>query len=454
MTLRDWSTSLHNRQISSVELVTSTIAEIKKRDIYCSLITLTEEEALREAAERDKELARGIDRGPFHGVPIAYKDLFYTRGIRTTAGSLLYRDFIPAYDATAVERLRAAGAICVGKTNMHELAYGITSKNPHYGFVLNPHDTGRIAGGSSGGSATLIAANLLPMCLGTDTGGSIRIPASYCGVVGLKPTYGRVSRFGVHPLSFSLDHVGPLGSCVDDCALAANVLAGPDNRDPTCLPFPSPDFNRPVLPNLNGIRVGVPRNFFFDRISEDVSRAVHNAIGAMEHVGAAIHPIDLPDLHAINATARVVQLSETAALYGDQKDASLFGGDLWSLIQQGKLIAAHEYVNAQRLRTLFRSDFDRVWEQVDVLATPTTPVVAPRLEENTVTIGEAEEDTRLASTRLVRAINFLGEPALSMPCGKTGDALPIGLQLISSPWTEPLLLQIARTLEAQLSAVL
>jgi len=454
MRIRDWAASLHSRQISSVELVARTIADIKKRDVYCSLITLTEEEALKQAAERDAELARGIDRGIFHGIPIAYKDLFYTRGIRTTSGSLLYRDFVPAYDATSVERLRAAGAICVGKTNMHELAYGITSKNPHYGFVLNPHDTSRIAGGSSGGSATLIAAELLPMCLGTDTGGSIRIPASYCGVVGLKPTYGRVSRFGVHPLSFSLDHVGPLGSCVDDCAVAMNVLAGPDNRDPTCLPHPAPDFDRQLLPDLNGARIGVPRNFFFDRVSEEVSGAVHNAIDAMEQLGASIHTVDLPDLNAINATARVVQLSETAALYGDQKDPSLFGGDLWSLIQQGKLIAAHEYVNAQRLRTLFRRDFNRVWEQVDVLATPTTPIVAPRLEENTVKMGDADEDTRLASTRLVRAINFLGEPALSMPCGKTGSNLPIGLQLISAPWTEPLLLQIARTLEARLSAVL
>ncbi len=454
MNLQQWATSLRRRQISSLELVTKTLAEIKARDVYCSLITLVEEQALEQAADRDRELAQGIDRGPFHGIPVAYKDLFYTRGIRTTSGSLLYRDFVPTYTATAVQRLQAAGAICIGKTNMHELAYGITSKNPHFGFVLNPRDTSRIAGGSSGGSATLIAANLLPMCLGTDTGGSIRIPASYCGVVGLKPTYGRVSRFGVQPLSFSLDHVGPLGSCVDDCALAMNVIAGPDSHDATCSPLPAPDFNLPSLPDLRRIRVGVPRDFFFDRTTEEVSTAVHQAIGTLEQLGASIHPIDLPNLSEINATARVVQLSETAGLYADQSDPSLFGDDLWTLIQQGKLIAAHEYVNAQRLRTLFRSEFDRVWQQVDVLATPTTPVVAPHLEENTVMIGDAQEDTRLASTRLVRAINFLGEPALSMPCGKTENNLPIGLQLITAPWTEPLLLQIARTLEARLSPFL
>ena len=451
MTVRQWGSLLRHRQISSVELVIKTIAEIKERDIYCSLITLIETQALDEAAERDNELARGIDRGPFHGVPVAYKDLFYTRGIRTTAGSLLYRDFVPSFDATAVERLRAAGAVCVGKTNMHELAYGITSKNPHYGFVLNPRDTSRIAGGSSGGSATLVAADLLPMCLGTDTGGSIRIPASYCGVVGLKPTYGRVSRFGVHPLSFTLDHVGPLGSCVDDCAVAMGVIAGPDYRAPSCSPFDAPDFDLPSLPNLKNIRVGVPRNFF-DRITDEVSRAVHSAIGALEQLGASIDPIDLPDLNEINATARIIQLSETAALYADQNDPSLFGDDLWSLIQQGKLVAGHEYVNAQRVRTLLRHDFDRVWQKVDVLATPTTPIVAPLLEQTTVRIWVTEEDTRLASTRLVRAINFLGEPALSMPCGKAENALPVGLQLISAPWTEPLLLQTAKTLEARLLA--
>lgn len=434
MTVRELGALLRARKISCLELIRQTFANIERRDNFRSLITKTEESALNEAAERDNELAQGIDRGPFHGIPIAYKDLFYTRGVRTTAGSLVFRDFVPEYDATVVKRLRKAGAISVGKTNLHELAYGITSKNPHYGFVLNPRDTNRIAGGSSGGSATLVAGDLVPMALGTDTGGSIRIPASFCGITGLKPTYGRVSRRGVLPLAFSLDHVGPLGSCAEDCALAMNALAGPG-------------FELAELRDLSGMRVGVPTNFYFDRVDEEVARSVRRAVLKMERWGAWVAEIHVPDPAEINAAARIVQLSETAAVYANYTDSRLFGEDVWALIQQGRMIAGHEYVNAQRIRTVFRKEFDALWREIDVLVAPTTPTAAPLLDETRVKIGPEEEDTRMASTRLVRAINFIGEPALSMPCGKTAAGLPIGLQLIGAPFTESRLLQAARALE-------
>lgn len=436
MTVREIGRMLRERKVSCVELIEQTLGDVAARDVFRSFITKTEDQARAQATELDRELAAGADRGPFHGVPIAYKDLFYTRGIRTTAGSLVFRNFVPDYDATVVEQLTSAGAVSVGKTNLHELAYGITSKNPHYGFVLNPHDTSRVAGGSSGGSAALVGAGLLPMSLGTDTGGSIRIPASFCGVVGLKPTYGRVSRWGVLPLSFSLDHVGPIAATVEDCALAMNVIAGRH-------------FNLASAADLNGVRVGVPKNFFFERVDDQVAAAVRRAISDMERLGATLIEVQVPDLNEVNAAARMVQLSETAALYAQHTDATLFGQDVWPLLQQGKLIAAHEYVNAQRLRTLFRRDFDALWRTIDVLAAPTTPMPAPRLEDTTVRIGSSEEDTRIAATRLVRAINYLGEPALSMPCGRTAEGLPIGLQLISPPFTEPALLQIAKTLERQ-----
>ncbi len=447
MTVSEIGRLLRGRKMSCVELLEQTLTEIKTRDVFRSFITMTEGEARKEAAERDRELAAGVDRGPFHGVPTAYKDLFYTRGVRTTAGSLLFRDFVPDYDATVVERMRAAGAVSVGKTNMHELAYGITSKNPHYGFVLNPHDSTRVAGGSSGGSAALVGAGLLPMSLGSDTGGSIRIPASFCSVVGLKPTYGRVSRWGVMPLAFSLDHVGPVGASVEDCALAMNAIAGPDPLDASCSGQTSPDFNLPPGFDLQGVRVGVPKDFFFDRVDDEIAAAVRKAISEMEGLGATLTEVQIPDLGELNAVARLVQLSETAALYAQQTDSKLFGEDVWPLIQQGKLIAAHEYVNAQRLRTLFRRDFDALWRKIDVLAAPTTPIAAPRIEDLTVKIGSTEEDTRIACTRLVRAINYLGEPALSMPCGKTAGGLPIGLQLIGAPFSEPMLLWVARTVE-------
>lgn len=436
MTIRQIGRSLRTREISSVELIEQTLADIQTRDTFRSLITVMEQEALNEARQRDQELAAGVDRGPFHGVPIALKDLFYTRGVRTTGGSLIFRDFIPEYDARVVGKLKTAGAICVGKTNLHELAYGVTSKNPHYGFVLNPLDTSRIAGGSSGGSAALVAGRFVPMALGTDTGGSIRIPASYCGNVGLKPTYGRVSRHGVLPLAFSLDHVGPLGSSVEDCALTMNAIAD-------C----SPDFDLPALADLRGIRIGVPKNFYFDRIDAEVRVAVHESIAEIERQHGSISELQVPDIEEANVAARVVQMAETAALYAHCTDPAMFGPDVWALIQQGKMIAGHEYVNAQRIRTLFRREFDALWKKVDVLVTPATPVSAPRIEEDTVQIGPYREDTRLASTRLVRAINFIGEPALSMPCGKTAAGLPIGLQLISPPFSEPKLLQIAKAVE-------
>ncbi len=453
MTVREIGTLLRRRKTSCLEFLQQTFHEIKTRDSFNSFITLTPDSALAAAAERDRELADGRDRGPFHGIPIALKDIFYTQGIATTAGSLVFGDFVPDHDATVVSRLRIAGAISIGKTNLHELAYGITSKNPHYGFVLNPADPTRIPGGSSGGSAAAVAAGFVPVALGSDTGGSIRIPASYCGITGLKPTYGRVSRYGVLPLAFSLDHMGPFGSCVEDCALAMNTIAGPDPLDPACSPISVSDFNLPPPADLKGLRVGIPRNFFFDRVQEQVSAAVHKSVSLMQTLGAVIQELPIPDLDGVNIAARIVQLAEATALYAGRHDAALFGSDVWALIQQGKLIAGHEYVNAQRLRTLYCAEFNKLWRDIDVLAAPTTPVAAPGLHEAEVQIKGEWENTRMASTRLVRAINYLGNPALSMPCGNTGSGLPIGLQLIGAPFSEPRLLQVARTLEPLLRSL-
>lgn len=450
MTIREIGALLRSRKMSCVELVQQTLADLKIRDIFRTMITVTGEEALAQAALRDEELALGMDRGPLHGIPTAHKDIFYTKGIRTTAGSLLYRDFIPDHNATVVERLAEAGAVCIGKANLHELAYGATSKNPHYGSVLNPRNPEHMTGGSSGGSAALVAAGFLPFSLGTDTGGSIRIPASYCGVAGLKPTYGRVSRYGVLPLAFSLDHVGPLASCVEDCGLVMNAIAGPDPNDPSSAKAPIPDFAEAWIPNLNGLRVGVPRNFYFDRVHENVARAVKGKISDLEALGAEIREVSVPEMEEANAAARVIQFSEATSLYAGYEDSRLFGDDVWALIQQGKMLHAHEYVNAQRLRTLFRREFDRLWKETDLLVAPTTPTAAPKLDDMTVQFGEERtgenQDVRMASTRLCRAINFIGEPSLSIPCGTTAAGLPMSMQLIGAPFAEATLLQAARLL--------
>lgn len=430
MTILELGARLRSREISCVELIRQTLDDVAKRDQYKCLITLTAEEALAEAKERDRELASGVDRGPLHGIPTAHKDLFYTRGVRTTAGSLIFRDFVPDRDADVVAGLRSAGAISIGKANLQELAYGITSKNPHYGRVLNPLDTRRIPGGSSGGSGALIAAGFVPFSMGTDTGGSIRIPASYCGAAGLKPTYGLVSRRGVFPLAYSLDHVGPLGSSVADCALVMNAIS-------------KREFRLPTLRNFENIRIGAPKNFYFDRLDAEVADAVRQAASMMN-----AREIQVPDIHRINAAARVVQYAESASVYANYKDPRQFGADTWALLEQGKLVAGHEYVSAQRLRSVFRRQFDALWNDIDVLVTPTTPITAPLSEAKTVEIDGETEDTRMATTRLVRAVNFLGNPALSLPCGKDSNGMPIGLQLIGPRFSEPLLLQVGSLLEA------
>jgi aspartyl-tRNA(Asn)/glutamyl-tRNA(Gln) amidotransferase subunit A len=435
MTIREIGALYRTRKISCLEFVRKSLDDVANRDRSNCFITLTPEHAFAEAAERDAELARGLDRGPFHGVPIAYKDIIYTAGVATTGASRLYRDFVPTTDADVVVRLREAGAISIGKTNLHELAYGATSQISYFGPVLNPLDPTRIPGGSSGGSAAAVAAGFLPMALGSDTGGSIRIPASYCGVAGFKPTYDLVSRRGVMPLSYSLDHIGPLGATVEDCALAMAVMAGLETASV----------------ELKGLRVCLPANFFFERVDSEVAAAVKQAAAAMERHGAILSEVRIPDLHEANLAARVIQMSEAASIYANNQDPALFGETVWALIQQGRRIAGHEYVSAQRIRTVFRQDFNRFWNNHDLIVAPATPVVAPRRDQDSVLIGTEEENTRMASTRLARAVNFLGEPAISIPCGRNKDGMPIGLQLIAAPGQDARLLSIARLVEELLA---
>jgi aspartyl-tRNA(Asn)/glutamyl-tRNA(Gln) amidotransferase subunit A len=273
------------------------------------------------------------------------------------------------------------------------------------------------------------------MALGTDTGGSIRVPASFCGIAGLKPTYGLVSRHGVLPLAFSLDHVGPLASCVEDCALALHAMVGAD------------DYNVPAPANLPGLRAA---RFVFGGVTEDVRTAVESALEQLRELGAQLVTVTLPDIADMNATARVIQLAETAAIYVNHTDKTQFGEDVWALIEQGRMIMGHEYVNAQRLRTLFRRRFDELWNTVDVLLGPTTPMTAPLLDQDTVTIEGQEENVRMAATRLVRSINLLGEPALSIPCGKSSDGMPVGLQLIAAPFAEKTLIKVGKSLARRL----
>lgn len=392
---------------------TMLIDRIRQEDKYNAFITLAE--------------MPGAGTGPLAGVPVAYKDLFYTKGIRTTAGSLLFKDFVPHRDAEVVTRMRDAGAFGVGKTNLHELAFGITSQNPHFGPVLNPHDTDRIPGGSSGGSAAAVLLGWVPIALGTDTGGSIRVPASYCGIVGFKPTYDLVSRDGVLPLAHSLDHVGPMTATVADCVRAMEVLAE--------------SFVPKHLTSLQGIRVGVPENFFFERLHPGVKANVANCIEGMREDGAVLVPITVPDPENANAVARLVQSVEVAGVYNGF-DLSAVSSDIRALIEQGRTVTPQQHEEAQINRRQIALEWDAVWERIDVLVTPTTPITAPLRAQKTVTIDGIEEETRMATTRLVRPFNLLGNPAISIPFGKS-EGLPVGVQIVAKLNDDAALLAVA-----------
>jgi len=449
MTIQEAAASLRARKVSSLELTSAALDRTARLDAKLkTFITLMDESSRSRARQADAELSRGIDRGLLHGIPVAVKDVFSTRGVRTTCGSKLFADYVPDHDAAVVEKLESAGAVLIGKTNMHELAYGITSTNPHFGAVRNPWDLERIPGGSSGGSGAAVAADLVFMAMGSDTGGSIRIPASFCGTVGLKPTFGRVSRYGVRPLDFSLDHMGPLVRSVRDAALTLNALAGSDPRDETCSRHAVEDYLPGEHVSIRDVRIGLPENFYFDQVDPAVAEAVRRMAETARTLGARILPVRVPDIAALNTVGRVILLSEASALmerYLHQRQD--FGADVLALLDQGRLLPATDYVNAQRLRRVMKEEFQKLWKKVDCLFVPTTPTSAPKIGQATLRFGDTEEDARLASTRLVRGINVLGLPALSMPCGWDALGLPLGLQIIAPPFQEALILRAGAALE-------
>lgn len=449
MTIREAGRALRDRKVSSVELTRQATEQIERLNpTLNAFITVTAESALERARQADAELAAGHDRGPLHGIPIAHKDLFLTRAVRTTGGSKIYENFVPDHDATVVEKLDAAGAVSLGKLNMHELAFGITSTNPHFGAVRNPCNPEHIPGGSSGGSGVAVATDMVFAATGSDTGGSIRIPAAFCGVVGLKPTYGRVSRYGTIPLAFSLDHMGPLARTVRDAALVLNAIAGYDSRDPASARRSVTDFMPEDHCEIRGLRIGVPERFFFARLDPEVQTAVIAAVGRAKDLGAEVRTVDLPDMEALNTAGMVIQFCEVAAVLEPHLAArERFGKDVLALVDQGRFLSGPDYVNAQRLRRQAQQDFRSIWKEVDCLMMPTTAIAAPRIGEARVCIGEHEEDIRSASTRLVRSFNALGLPALSIPCGRSAAGLPIGLQIVGPPFDEVLILKAAAALE-------
>jgi len=445
VTIVEAGAALRAGKVSAHELTADALRQIaQKNPRLNAFITILEEDALKRADSLDNDLARGIDHGPLHGIPIAHKDCIQTRGIRTTCGSKIFADFVPQVDAEIVSRLNAAGAVTVGKASLHELTYGITSNNPHYGAVRNPWDTERIPGGSSGGSAAAVAAGLVPLATGTDTGGSIRIPASFCGVVGLKPTFDRVSRKGVMPLGLTMDHVGPMTRTVRDAAIAFNAMA--DH---------SGGYSPPVHAEIRGMRIGVPANFFAGNLDPEVAASFRGAVQVAAALGAHVTEVRVPDCESLNVAGRIIQLCEVASLFAhylaDRR--ADFGTDVLMLFEQGRLIPSIDYINAQRVRLDLAKEFQKVWRSLDCLMTPATPLTAPKIGDVGPAFGPGTEDVRLAATRLTRPFNTLGWPALAMPCGFSEAGLPIGLQLIAPPRQEETLLQAGAALEDALGLV-
>ncbi|MBI2913482.1 MAG: Asp-tRNA(Asn)/Glu-tRNA(Gln) amidotransferase subunit GatA [Chloroflexi bacterium] len=444
LSLAEAGDQIRRHKISPVELTDACLERIGRLDGHLkAFITVTRETALQSARQAQQAIAKGNYKGPLHGLPVALKDLFATAGVRTTAGSKIMADHVPAEDAEATARLKAAGAIIIGKLNLHEFAFGATGVNPHYGAARNPWDDSRVCGGSSSGSACALAAGECLAALGTDTGGSIRIPASLCGVVGLKPTFGRVSRRGVVPLSWALDHVGPLARTAEDAAIVLGVLAGKDPLDDSSSDEPVPDYRRGLKGNLKGLRVGVPRQYFFDNVEPEVLKAVRTAIEVLTKLGAEVAEVSLPHIAEAPAAVTAIMMPEALAYHQRwlAERPQDYGDDIRQRLELGMAFLGMHYVQAQRLRELIVQEWrQQVFDRVDLLATPTTPVPPPRIEES-------EVQTTMTLVRFTGPFNLLGVPAISVPCGFTTSGLPIGLQLAARWWQEETVLRAAHAYE-------
>jgi len=468
LSLRDAAARVRRRETSSVELVRAALDRIAAVEpAVGAFLTVTEAEALAAAAAIDRRIAAGEDPGPLAGVPVGIKDIICTAGIRTTAGSRILERFVPAYDATVTARLKRAGAVIVGKLNCDEFAMGSSTENSALGTTRNPWDGNRVPGGSSGGSGAAVAAGECHAALGTDTGGSVRLPAAFCGVVGLKPTYGRVSRYGVIAYASSLDQVGPLARDVADTALMLEAIAGHDPADSTASPRPVPSYPAALEQGVRGVRLGLPREYFVEGMQPEVEAGVRTAVRELERLGAIVEPVSLPHTEYAIATYYLIATAEASSnlarydgiRYGlrvpadslgamyEASRAAGFGTEVKRRIMLGTyaLSAGYYdayYLKAQQVRTLIRRDFEQVFQRCEALVTPVAPTTAFRLGEKI-----ADPLTMYLSDIFTISVNLAGLPGLALPCGFDASGLPIGLQVIGRPFDEETVLRIGAAYE-------
>ncbi|PYU24207.1 MAG: Asp-tRNA(Asn)/Glu-tRNA(Gln) amidotransferase subunit GatA [Acidobacteria bacterium] len=445
-TIEALSALLAKKKLSPVELTElylSRIARINPK--LNAFLTVASESALAEARAAERELLRGQHRGALHGIPVALKDNIWTRNLRTTVGSFILRDFLPSEDATVVRKLRRAGAIVLGKTNLHEFAYGVTSENPHYGPVRNPWKTDRIAGGSSGGSAAAVAAGLCAAAIGSDTGGSIRIPSALCGVVGFKPTFGWVSVHGVFPLAPSFDHVGPIVRSARDAALVLECIVGRDPLDPTSRARSRQDFQ--PAPKRKRLRLGRPKEHFWVNMDSEVRRIAEVAIADFVKSGAELEEISLPNLtagvEAANLIAAVEANREHQRAGYFPARASEYGPDVRGRLEQGGETRAVDYLNAQEVMRRASDEVETALENVEAIVIPTALIAAPPIGSERVRVGDVEMPIRSVFVDVNRPGNFTGLPAISMPCGVTQSGLPTALQFLGRRFDDARLIAIA-----------
>ena len=447
LSITEAARQIEARELSPVELVQSALDRIEEvEERLHAFVVVLADQALDAARQAEKEIADGGYRGPLHGIPVGIKDLYDIAGLPTTSSSAVRADHLATADSACVARLREAGAVVVGKTHTHEFAYGVITPT-----TRNPWDVERIPGGSSGGSGAAVAAGECLMGMGSDTGGSIRIPSSVCGTVGLKPTYGRVSRSGVTSLSWSMDHVGPLTRTVGDAALVMNAIAGFDRRDPATVPEPVPDHTADLDRGVAGLTLGVPTNYFFDDIDPDVEAAVRAAIGVLEAQGAQLREVEIPYAAQIVAVAFGHIVPEASAYHQTmlRERGADYTGDVRVFLEAGEVMLATSYIKAMRVRTLIKEAFRAAFEGLDAIVCPTLPATAARVGQDAFTFPSgAQRPVIDAYVGHSAPGNVTGLPALSVPCGFDPDGLPIGLQVLGRPFDEAGVLRIGQAYES------
>jgi aspartyl-tRNA(Asn)/glutamyl-tRNA(Gln) amidotransferase subunit A len=437
---------LRRKAVSPVELVQACLNRITSIDDKLhSFITVTAELAIEQAKTAEREISAGTHKGPLHGIPIALKDLYATKGIRTTCHSAVLQDWVPDHDATTVAKLRDAGTILLGKLGMHEFAFGGPSIDAPFPAVRNPWNTAHIPGGSSSGSGAALAAGLCYGSLGSDTGGSIRTPSAHCGIVGIKPTYGRVSRCGIVPLSWSLDHAGPMARSVADCALLLQAIAGHDTSDPASVNVTVPNFSSELKKGIKDVRIGVPRaNWFTENrgIESEVESAFYNALKTLENLGGIIVELDGRPFSIARKANQTLLVAEAYAYHEKrlQETPQKFGTSVRKRILEGGFLSAADYITAQRARTMINQQICANFSRVEILATPTVP----RPPEAFQAMDPDEQNLRPSFTN---PFNLIGLPAISVPCGFTKGNLPVGLQIAAPPFEEATCLRAAYAYE-------